>query len=136
MKCKGQSNGDKEYHEPIKNAKKEPYKKQLHPETLGHKSSIKPPKNNFKFLLKIKSKKKKTFSYNMLVMVGLKDHPKGALNSAFNTPLVFAFHCTYFLVDEAIVSLCMFHCDGWLVSSRCKQRSSQAMVDINIVASK
>ncbi len=68
------------------------------------------------------------------MMVGSKHHPKGALNSAPTTLLVCTLHHTCFVVDKVIASLSMFHCDGWLMSIKCKQKSYWAMVDIDIVA--
>jgi len=55
LKCKGWNSGDKGHHKPTKDTKKKPYKKELHPKTLVHKSLSKPFKKNFK---KQKNKKK------------------------------------------------------------------------------
>jgi hypothetical protein len=143
LKCKGRNNGDKGHHEPIEDTKKEPYQKKLHPKTLRCNNSIKPLKKKLNFKKQNKTKqnkkqikpKKKTSSWNLSMMVGPKHHPKGALDSTPTTPLIFALHCTYFLVDEAIAFLCMLHCDGWLVFGKCKQTNFWAMVDIDIAAS-
>ncbi len=61
LKCKGQNNEDKGYHEPAGDAKREPFKKRLHPKLLGRKGLSNPPSPPQKKNKTKQNPKKRTF---------------------------------------------------------------------------